>query len=187
MASNKPVWNGDEFLVMLRALILQRLDKACIYLVAKVKKKLSVTGVGQAIVAHTQVILWGQWKHPGARVVFSKKDAAAYISSMGKRVFSAIRYRKRQRIYGFVRSLPGEPPRKQYGTLRASITYEIDTAIFVARVGTNYLIAKFLELGTVKMAARPFLRSTAFEESANIGKIMGGKMKFNGIGGEVAA
>lgn len=82
------------------------------------------------------------------------------------------------RIYGFIRSKPGEPPRKQTGTLRRGITYEVDKDLLIARVGVMgpaLPYAKALELGTPKMKRRPFLRQTLFEESANIQQILDGK------------
>jgi len=46
------------------------------------------------------------------------------------------------------------------GRLRASITHEIgaDSQGLVATVGTNVVYAPFLEYGTSRMSARPFLR-----------------------------
>ncbi len=61
-----------------------------------------------------------------------------------------------RRIYGAERSRPGEPPRKQYGRLRASYTWERDG--LASRVGTAYRIARILEEGSRKMAPRPHLR-----------------------------
>src|SRR4051812_44450187 len=45
-------------------------------------------------------------------------------------------------------SAPGEPPKKQTGRLRASVTYEMDEATMKARIGTNVKYGKHLELGT---------------------------------------
>ncbi len=56
-------------------------------------------------------------------------------------------------------SLPGETPHVGTGLLRRSIAYEIvDKKKLIGRVGTNVKYSKFLEYGTSKMAARPFLR-----------------------------
>ena len=62
---------------------------------------------------------------------------------------------KPKRIYGFP-SKPGEPPHKQTGHLRRSVAWEL--VGLVARVGTNLRYGRWLELGTSKMAARPWLR-----------------------------
>jgi len=60
--------------------------------------------------------------------------------------------------HGTTPSAAGEPPHKDLGRLRASISHEIDIANMKARVGTNVIYAKFLELGSRRMAARPFIR-----------------------------
>lgn len=71
------------------------------------------------------------------------------------------------RRYGnHVASAPGEPPATDTGRLRASIRSDLtDLADYVARVGTNLKYARFLELGTSKMLARPFLQP-AFDRHA---------------------
>lgn len=55
-------------------------------------------------------------------------------------------------------SKPGEPPHKQHGRLRASVTREVSNTKPVGRVGTNVKYGRWLELGTRKMKARPWLR-----------------------------
>lgn len=44
------------------------------------------------------------------------------------------------------------------GRLRNSITYGVDTAEPAVYIGTNVEYGPFVELGTSKMAARPFLK-----------------------------
>jgi hypothetical protein len=56
-------------------------------------------------------------------------------------------------------SAPGEPPASDTGRLLSSISHDIrveDT--LVARVGSPLKVAEWLELGTSKMAPRPFAR-----------------------------
>jgi phage gpG-like protein len=80
------------------------------------------------------------------------------------------RYR---RVYGAAPSAPGEPPRKQTGRLRASVTYEVDDASLTARVGTNVEYGKYLELGTKRgIAPRPWLRRALAECRARIEQIL---------------
>jgi|GEM_PF-2750215 len=62
-------------------------------------------------------------------------------------------------------SKPGEPPHKRTGNLQAGITNEqsesvesIDTKIVARRAEGNPKVPGWLEFGTKKMAARPFMR-----------------------------
>jgi phage gpG-like protein len=76
---------------------------------------------------------------------------------------------KGSRITGAVRSQPGEPPRKQTGRLRASVTYEVDEATLSGRVGTNVDYGRYLELGTKRgIAPRPWLRRALAECQSQI-------------------
>ena len=69
---------------------------------------------------------------------------------------------------------PGQPPHKDTGRLRGSISHEVDGEILVARIGTNVVYGKFLELGTRKMAARSFLQATLNRIRSQIGRILKG-------------
>jgi HK97 gp10 family phage protein len=62
-------------------------------------------------------------------------------------------------------SAPGEEPKKITGTLQRSITHRMSEDRRHAFVGSNIDYAAYLEMGTSKMAARPYLRSTLIEES----------------------
>lgn len=59
-------------------------------------------------------------------------------------------------------SRPGEPPRKRTGWLQRNVVYELDRMSLRARVGVtkNALYGVFLELGSIRIAARPWLLST---------------------------
>lgn len=83
------------------------------------------------------------------------------------------KFRKVLGARGSSRSRPGEFPHKDYGTLRQSITWQIDETAngITARVGTPVSYARDLEFGTRKMAARPFLRRTLKEEREAIRQI----------------
>lgn len=71
-------------------------------------------------------------------------------------------------------SKPGEAPHKQTGRLRVSVATEYDPDTLTARVGTNVKHGKFLELGTSRMAARPWLRPSLSENKRDIVKIIAG-------------
>lgn len=58
-------------------------------------------------------------------------------------------------------SAPGQPPAPDTGTLRASVHTDLsEIAGLVARVGTNKAYGYWLEVGTSRMAARPWLKPT---------------------------
>ena len=81
------------------------------------------------------------------------------------------RKRKRTRLrYGANPSAPGEPPHKQTGRLQSSITSERED--LVARAGTNVTYGRSLELGTSRMAPRPWLRRALAERLAFIRAVM---------------
>ncbi len=65
---------------------------------------------------------------------------------------------------GSNRSKPGEFPHKDFGRLRQSIASDFKPETLTARVGTNLAYGRYLEMGTVRMRPRPFLRRTLAEE-----------------------
>ena len=76
-----------------------------------------------------------------------------------------ISYGNTGRAYGKDPSRPGEPPKKVTEVLLQSIAFAVetdDTGITLS-VGTNVTYGKHLELGTSKMAARPYLRPSLEE------------------------
>lgn len=103
--------------------------------------------------------------------------AAAHLEGAVKRDLSVGQQVRRTRgghRVGLNPSQPGQPPHVLTGRLRQSITHRVDRDArgFVARVGTNVAYSKFLELGTRKMAARPYLRPALFRERSRIAGIL---------------
>ena len=74
-------------------------------------------------------------------------------------------------------SQPGEMPHREDGELRRSIAHEVDANKMIARVGTNKVYGRYLELGTNEMLARPFLRPTLAKNRKAIKKLMTKKPK----------
>lgn len=74
-------------------------------------------------------------------------------------------------------STPGEAPKKITGILQRSITHQMSQDRMQAFVGSNMPEAFWLETGTAKMAARPFLRSTMLEEADALTNIVAGGTK----------
>lgn len=58
------------------------------------------------------------------------------------------------------------------GNLRASITHEVDAGDDAVYIGTNVEYAPYVELGTSRQKAQPFLRPAATEHSDQYRKIL---------------
>ena len=93
-------------------------------------------------------------------------------------------------VYGAFPSVPGDPPAKQTGQLRESVTHEVVEAEMTAYVGiqgdvrredaekgeaTQAEIGLYLELGTKRgLAPRPWLRRALAEVAAEMDEILEG-------------
>jgi HK97 gp10 family phage protein len=69
-------------------------------------------------------------------------------------------------------SAPGDFPHKMLGNLQRSIAHAMSADRKTAYVGSNLDYALFLEVGTIKMAPRPFFRPTLAVEGDTIKKII---------------
>jgi HK97 gp10 family phage protein len=72
--------------------------------------------------------------------------------------------------HGLDPSEPGSPPKKVRGDLQRSIVHKMKDG--KAYVGSNLDYAFYLETGTVKMSARPFLRPTLYAEKDTLLRII---------------
>jgi len=118
---------------------------------------------------------WGSIKHVRGRAMLFLERAALAVESRAKELLSiAGTGRVEGKQHGPVeRSKPGEPPRKQTGRLRGSVTHEIDEETMTARVGTNVDYGKHLELGTKKgILPRPWLRRALAEEQVKVNEFL---------------
>lgn len=138
-------WNGEAFQKRVRAEMNRRLAASSMIVENHAKELLSVAGTGVA--------------------------ASAFVGN-GKVGKQEKKYRKGRRTYGSNPSKPGEPPHKQYGHLRRSVTFALDRLGLVSRVGTNLKKGRWLELGTSKMAARPWLRRALLEKRAQVAALL---------------
>lgn len=117
----------------------------------------------------------------GVRVVLGR--ARKLISVEGTTVLyttikhgkNAGKQRQSGRIYNTNPSKPGDPPHKQTGHLRRSVAAEVEGV--VGRVGTNLNYGRWLEFGTARMAARPWLRRAFNEVIPQIRALMNRPMK----------
>lgn len=138
------LWYGEQAKQEIRRLIARQLTAAAIVVKRRAKELLSLPGTTQAI----------------RRMSYHYGDRSYSVG-------------KRGTVYGSVVSEPGEPPRKQTGRLRASVAHEVDRQRLIARVGTNVDYGRWLELGTSKMAARPWLRRALYESAVQVRAILG--------------
>jgi phage gpG-like protein len=88
-----------------------------------------------------------KWVEAVRNVTFTKQDAAK------ERAFIKGAFTK-------AHSLPGDFPYKQSGHLRRNVASEVDGRLLLSRYGTNVKYGKYLEQGTKRMAARPWMSLT---------------------------
>lgn len=63
------------------------------------------------------------------------------------------------------------------GNLRNSITHKVDSAEKAAYIGTNVEYAPYVELGTYKQAAQPYLKPAAADHGKTYQNIMEDELK----------
>jgi HK97 gp10 family phage protein len=106
------------------------------------------------------------------------EKAAIYYKSEVKKALNRSQERERYvgdagvYYHGLDPSAPGEAPKKLTGYLQRSIAHEMSADKQVAFVGSALDYAFFLEMGTSKMQARPFLRPTLARLRDEITKII---------------
>ena len=77
-------------------------------------------------------------------------------------------------------SIPGAFPSVDSGTLRRSVTYQVDEKNLVGYVGSNLKdppYGAYLEYGTSRMKPRPWLKPATEKSNETIEKIMAGAVK----------
>lgn len=96
---------------------------------------------------------------------------ARQIGNLGRKV-GRLKKLLRSTRGGHGGSPPGEYPGMRTGQLRRNVQQETDRKGLVARVGTNVVYGKWLELGTRKMAARPWLSRGMIESRPEVERIL---------------
>jgi HK97 gp10 family phage protein len=150
----KLIWYGDQVKAAISKEMHRRIVACCTVVGNKARELVSIAGTTQRIATTKKTVRFkedGQWKTE-------------------KRTF-----RKKSKVYGSNPSDPGEPPHKQWDHLRRSIAAECYD--LVGRVGTNLRYGRYLELGTRKMAPRPWLRRALNECRDEMRKILSKPMK----------
>lgn len=90
-------------------------------------------------------------------------------------------------IQGPPRSTPGNPPHMDTQALYDSITHEVDAGQMAVRIGTDLPYGLPLEVGTSRMAARPWLRRAAMDIMSRAEQILSSGMDAESVGTSVAA
>ena len=107
-----------------------------------------------------------------AAVRIIRREALAMIGRMKRAMTQTVRDRSRRKGRMGYPSAPGHPPAVQRGVLRQSLTADFSDleSEGVAHVGAtgNAPYAIYLELGTYRMAPRPFLRPEQQKAQENI-------------------
>jgi len=103
-------------------------------------------------------LIWNgdQFEKELRRLVAEHLEAAAAI--LQAEIVRSLRVSARIGKNLWQASRPGEPPRARTGLLMKSIFYSVDQGSMTAIVGTSLKYGLYLELGTSRMAARPFIR-----------------------------
>jgi hypothetical protein len=84
---------------------------------------------------------------------------------------------KGARKVGLDPSRPGTPPKRVTGTLHRSVFWALDRQRGKGRVGTPLKYGLFLELGTSKMAARPWMITALRNKREAIKRILSKEIK----------
>lgn len=108
------------------------------------------------IVSHQITGLEAMRRHLDALSAAARSATAAALSDVAQGVAAEIRATLDQATSGA--SLPGAPPADPSGRLAASVSVDTDPDAARSVVTVSAPLAQFLEFGTVRMAARPFLR-----------------------------
>ena len=109
----------------------------------------------------------------------------ADISQSGTLRYSAKpggKYKKT--VYNFTHSVPGNPPYMQTGLLRSSIAWEFvkgPSNTELARVGTLLKYGLYLEKGTRKMAARPYIEVNLRKHASTVSDILSRRIGPGGV------
>lgn len=75
-------------------------------------------------------------------------------------------------------SAPGESPHKRTGTLGRSMQVDLSRIKnLVVRVGSHLKYSRYLEFGTSKMRARPWLRPAVHQNRRRLSRIMAKRLK----------
>jgi hypothetical protein len=178
-------WYGAQFDAELNAKVERKLDAAAIKVSTRVKKLLSVPGTAKRKQRSKRIRVWraadsmvnvggrddkGKFKVVG-KIKAGDSDRARQTRLRDRKVWLGEYSRKSKGsvIFNASHAPAGEPPYKQTGRLRASITWE-KPGPMVRRVGTNVKYARNQELG-ITVNPHPFLRPGLADSRPDIDRL----------------
>lgn len=128
----------------------------------------------------------GLRKNVAAACTYLTNVIKADISQPGTLVYSVIPGGKMKKtVYNFTHSRPGNPPYLQTGLLRSSIGWEFVEGgpgnLVAGRVGTALQYGLYLEKGTRKMAARPYIEVNLRKHARTVSDIMNKRIGPGGL------
>ena len=161
-------WYGPQIRRQIESEMRRRVQACCIVVQTHAKDLVNVEGTGKRTSRSRRIRTW----HGAAGTVAGVQVRT--LAGGHKQTWFGKYHRKSKGslIYGANPSKPGDPPHKQTGHLLRSITREMASQ-FVGRVGTNLKYGRWLEQGTSKMAARPWLVRSLNEMASRINQILG--------------
>jgi hypothetical protein len=164
-------WHGAQFDAELNAKVERKLDAAAIKVSTRVKKLLSVPGTAKRATRgrRTRVYRSGDSVKDGVRAADSTKAVLTRLRDRKVWLGEYSRKSKGSVIFNASHAPAGEPPYKQTGRLRASITWE-KPGPMVRRVGTNVKYARNQELG-ITVNPHPFLRPGLADSRPDIDRL----------------
>jgi len=174
-------WNGKAFEQHIRAKSMASLKAAGLHLVSADKQQLAVSGRRTLKSALTET------KSVRHSVSFAKdltapiKGRVRTVDGSGQSRSLSIMTVNRRKVGASVRtvhvaSLPGEPPREQFGNLKKSVTMESFSDQLKVRVGIprNTIYGFWLEVGTKRIKPRPWMLLTLKQQLPTLGRIAAG-------------
>lgn len=153
-------WNGEAIAQEIRRRANMGLKASAIHLTNRIKEELSVPA--------PRVRLYDKTGATYYRAGWLKFAATARLARVTSYKMVNGRLEPRLVIFEPSPATPGALPRKLSGRLRGSITYEVDEAGMVARVGTNVIYARAHEGGDHK-----FMMATLRKFQAEVATILG--------------
>lgn len=133
----------------------------------------------------TQELRVGLRRNVAAAATYLVNVIKADISQSGALRYSVLPGGKfKKTVRNFTHSIAGNPPYMQTGLLRSSIAWEFargPSNTEIARVGTNLKYGLYLEKGTRKMAARPYIEVNVRKHQSTISAILTNRIGAGGL------